>query len=165
MMRRSLILLGLLLTAVAAWACADKLTLIMGARSSMVRSHPALILAYPGQNGSATLIRNLQLQPAVRKAGHRVQVVEDSAGLDNALKAAKYDVVVADLANATEVNQHLSSAPSKPVLLPVAFKTSKEEQSAAQKKYHCVMKAPSDADNYLTAIDQAMEWRLKAVNR
>jgi hypothetical protein len=48
------------------------------------------------------------------------------------------------------------------VLLPVAFKASKEEQSAAQKKYHCLLKAPSDVDNYLAAIDQAMDWKLKA---
>ena len=164
-MRRSLLLLSLLLTAVVAWPCADKLMLVMGARSSLVRSHPALILAYPGQNGSAMVIRNLQLQPALRKTGHRFQVVEDPAGLDSALQSAKYDLVIADVANANEVVQHLASAPSKPVLLPVAFKASKEEQSAAQKKFHCLLKAPSDAENYLAAIDQAMDWRLKTANR
>jgi ABC-type amino acid transport substrate-binding protein len=88
--------------------------------------------------------------------------VEDAAGLDSALKAGKYDVVVVDVASAGEISQRLSTAPSKPVLLPVAFKASKEEQSAAQKKYHCLLKAPSDVDNYLAAIDQAMDWKLKA---
>jgi hypothetical protein len=163
-MRRSLILLGLLFIAVAvALACGDKLMLIMGARSSLIRpGHAASILAYPGQNPSSGLIRNLQLQPLMKKAGHRFQVVEDAAGLDSALKAGKYDVVMADVANAGEVSQHLSSAPSKPVLLPVAFKASKDEQSTAQKKYHCLLKAPGDAENYLAAIDQAMDWKLKA---
>lgn len=162
-MRRSLILLGLLLVGAVAWACGDKLMLIMGARASLMRpGHTALILAYPGQSASAGLIRNLQLQPLMKKAGHRFQVVEDPNGLDSALKAAKYDLVMADVANAGEISQHLSSAPSKPVLLPVAFKVSKEEQSAAQKKYHCLLKAPSDADNYLAAIDQAMDWKLKS---
>src|SRR5689334_12922935 len=129
-MRKLLILLSLLLTTAVAWACGDKLMLFMGARSALVRSHPALILAYPGQNASAALIRNLQLQPAVRKAGHRFQVVEDPTGLDNALKANKYDLVVADLANAGQVSEQISAAPSKPVLLPVAFHASKAEQSA-----------------------------------
>jgi hypothetical protein len=162
-MRRSLILLGFLLVGAVAWACGDKLMLIMGARSSLIRpGHAALILAYPGQSASAGVIRSLQLQPAVKKAGHKIQVVEDSTGLDSALKAGKYDVVMADVASAGEISQHISSAPSKPVLLPVAFKASKEEQSAAQKKYHCLLKAPSDTENYLAAIDQAMDWKLKA---
>ena len=162
-MRRSLILLGFLLVGAVAWACGDKLMLIMGARSSLIRSgHTAMILAYPGQSASAGVIRSLQLQPVMKKAGHKFQVVDDPAGLDSALKAGRYDVVVADVASAGEISQHLSSAASKPVLLPVAFKASKEEQSAAQKKYHCLLKAPSDAEGYLAAIDQAMDWKLKA---
>ena len=140
--------------------------LMVQSRSALVRpGHPALILAYPGQTASAALIRDLQLQPALKKAGHRFQVVEDPAGLDSALKAGKYDVVLADVANAGEVSHHLSSAPSKAVLLPVAFQVSKAEQSAAQKTYHCLLKAPGDADHYLAAIDQAMEWKLKTFSR
>jgi ABC-type amino acid transport substrate-binding protein len=165
-MRRSLILPGLFLVAAVAWGCGDKLMLIMGARSSRIKPvHPALILAYPGRTASAALIRDLQLQPAVKKAGHRIQVVEDPAGLDNALKVGKYDLVMADVANANELSQRLLSARSKPVLLPVAFQASKEEQSAAQKKYHCLLKAPGNPENYLVAIDQAMDWKLKTINR
>jgi hypothetical protein len=164
-MRVLLVTVSLLLTAAVALACGDKLMLIMRATSSQVRSHPAVILAYPGQNASAALIRNLQLQPAVRKAGHRFQVIEDPAGLDNALKASNYGLVLADVANASEVSEHVSAAPFKPVVLPVAFKASKEEQSAAQKKYHCLLKAPSDPENYLAAIDQALDWKLNTVSR
>jgi hypothetical protein len=162
-MRRSFILLGFLLVGAGAWACGDKLMLIMGAKGSLIRpGHVAAILAYPGQSASASVIRGLQTQPVMKKAGHRFQVVDDATGLDNALKAGKYDLVVADVASAGEISQHLSLASSKPVLLPVAFKASKEEQSAAQKKYHCLLKAPSDVENYLAAIDQAMDWKLKA---
>ena len=165
-MRRLLILPGLFLVAAVAWACGDKLMLVMGVRSLQIRSvRPALILAYPGQTASATLIRDLRLHPAVKRAGHRIQVVEDPAELDNALKGGKYDLLMADVANAHELSQRLSSAPSKPVLLPVAFQASKEEQSAAQKKYHCLLKAPSNPENYLTAIDQAMDWKLKSISR
>ena len=91
--------------------------------------------------------------------------MDDSAGLDNALKAGKYDVVVADVADANGLGQQVSSAASKAVLLPVAFKVSKEEQSAAQKKYHCLLKAPSGPENYLAAIDHAMELKLKGAAR
>lgn len=139
---------------------------VNGARSARIKPvRPALILAYPGQTASATLIRDLPLHLALKKAGHRIQVLEDPTGLENALKAEKYDLVVADVANANELSQRVFSAPSKPVLLPVAFQASKEEQSAAQKKYHCLLKAPSNAENYLLAIDQAMDWKLKTTNR
>jgi membrane-associated protease RseP (regulator of RpoE activity) len=165
-MRRPLIVLGLLLFGTIAWACGDKLMLVMGARSSQIKPfHPAAILVYPGRSASAELIRGFQSLPAFRKAGHRFQLVEDSAGLADALKAGKYDVVVADVADANELSQQVSSAASKPILLPVAFKASKEEQSTAQKKYHCLLKAPGNSENYLEAIDQAMELKLKGATR
>jgi len=63
------------------------------------------------------------------------------------------------------MSQLVSSAASKPVLLPVAFKASKAQQSAAQKRYHCLLKAPGNAGNYLEAIDHAMELRLKGTPR
>ena len=167
-MRRPLMLVSLVLfvAGAVAWACGDKLMLVMGARAAQIKPlHPALILAYPGRSASASLIRDLQLQPALRKAGHRVQVVEDSAGLESALKVGKYDLVMADVANASELSQQVSASASKPVLLPVVFKASKAEQAETQKKYHCLLKAPSDADNYLSAIDQAMEYKLKSATR
>ena len=140
--------------------------LVMGSRSSQIRpTHPAAILAYPGRSASAALIRQFQSEPAFKKAGHRFQFVEDSAGLDAALKAGKYDLVVVDVENANELSQQVSLAASRPVLLPVAFNASRDEQSAAQKKYHCLLKAPGNAENYLDAIDRAMEWKLKRVNR
>ncbi len=165
-MRRALAPVGLLFIGGVAWACGDKLMLVMGSRLSQIRPlHPASILAYPGQSASAPLIRGLQSQPAFRKAGYRIQLVEDPAALNSALKAGKYDLVVADVSNANEMSQQVSLAPSKPILLPVAFKASKEQQSAAQKRYHCLLKAPGNAENYMEAIDRAMELKLKGMTR
>ena len=165
-MRRPFIVLGLLLFGTIAWACGDKLMLVMGARSSQIRPfHSAAILLYPGRSASAALMRSFQSQPAFKKAGYRFQLLEDSAGLDDALKSGKYDLVVADVADANELSQQVSSAASKPILLPVAFKASKEEQSTAQKKYHCLLKAPGNPENYMEAIDQAMELKLKGATR
>ena len=163
-MRRPVIVVtGLLLVTAGAWACGDKLMLIMGARPGLIKPvHPAMVLAYPGRLASAAVIRNLELQSVLKKAGHKIQVVEDPAALENALKGGKYDVVVTDIANAAELSHQLPAVPGKPVLLPVAFQTSKQEMAAAQKKYHCLLKAPGSAENYLTAIDQAMNWKLNA---
>jgi ABC-type amino acid transport substrate-binding protein len=166
MLRAWILLLGSLLIGAVAWGCGDKLMLVMGVRASQIKPlHPAAILALPGQSPSAAIIRNMQAQAAFKKAGHRFQVVEDAAGLNQALKSGKYDVVMADMSQASEVSQEVAASSSKPVVLPVAYKPSKEEQSAAQKKYHCLLKAPGNTDNYLAAIDQAMEWKLKGLTR
>ncbi|HLJ46118.1 MAG TPA: hypothetical protein VKU01_08930 [Bryobacteraceae bacterium] len=91
--------------------------------------------------------------------------MEDTQALDSALKNGKFDLVVADVADANGLSQKVSSAASKPVLLPVAFEASKQEQFAAQKKYHCLMKAPGNIENYLDAVDRAMELKLKEAKR
>src|SRR5690348_8352338 len=102
-MRKSVILLLFVLTAAVAWACGDKLMLVMGA--ARLSTH-AVILAYPHHNSaSSTLIREIQFQPAVKKAGHTVQVIDDPARLDSALKTGKYDVVLADVADADDLTQ------------------------------------------------------------
>ena len=113
-MRRALILLGSLLIGAVAWGCGDKLMLVMGVRASQIKPlHPAAILALPGQSPGAAIIRNMQAQAAFKKAGHRFQVVEDAAGLNQALKSGKYDVVMADMSQASEVSQEVASAEPK----------------------------------------------------
>jgi hypothetical protein len=107
-MQRALIFLNLTLIAAGACACGDKMMLVMGARSSRIKPiRPAMILAYPGQNASATVIRDLQRQLAAKKARHRLQIVEDHGALDSALRAGKYDLVIADVANANELSDRL----------------------------------------------------------
>jgi len=147
------------------WACGDKLMLVMGAHHLLLKNHPATILAFPGNSRSAALIRNLSSQPALKKAGYQFQLVENVPSLDSALKSGKYDVVMADLADATNLSRHVSSDDSRAVVLPVAYQVSKQEQSLAQRKYHCVLKAPASTGNYLDAIDLAMDWKLKHAGR
>ena len=160
-MRKVQVLLTFLLSGAAVWACGDKLMLVMGFRPSKL-SHPAAILGYTRLDSpSSKLIRELQLQPAVKKAGHKFEFVEDLAKLDGALKTGKYDLVLADMAVAGELSQRLSSASSRPIVLPVAYNAAKADQSAAQKRFHCLLKVPSGTEHYLEAIDQAMQWKAK----
>ncbi|HLJ46119.1 MAG TPA: hypothetical protein VKU01_08935 [Bryobacteraceae bacterium] len=63
------VLPGILLVGTLAWACGDKLMLVMGSRASQIKPlYPAAILAYPGRSASAPLIRSFESQPAFRKA-------------------------------------------------------------------------------------------------
>ena len=166
-MRKLLILLPLLLTTAIGWACGDKLMLVMRVRLAQLKlGHPITILAYTQREfPSSASVHQIQIQPDVKKAGHRFQFVEDPARLDDALKAEKYDIVVADVAVADQISQRVQASPSHPVMLPVSYKGTKAEDSVTQKKYHCLLKAPGGADQYFDAVDQALQWKSKTVAR
>jgi hypothetical protein len=146
------------------FACGDKLMLVMRVRISQLKlGRPLAILAYTQPDlRSSVLVRQIQLQPDVKKAGHRFQFVEDAATLDSALKTQKYDLVLADVAVADQLSQRVTSSPFRPALLPVAYQSTKQEDSATQKKFHCLLRTPSDSDRYFEAIDQALQWKAKA---
>jgi hypothetical protein len=166
-MRKSLICLVFFLTTAVAWACGDKLMLIMRVHLAQLKlGRPIAILAYTQRDlPSSALVRQIQLQSAVKKAGHRFQFIEDTAKLDDALKAEKYDLVLADVAVADQLDQRVKSSPFRPLVLPVAYKSTKMEDSATKKKYHCLLRTPSDSDQYFEAIDQALQWKAKAAAR
>jgi len=165
--RKILIPLAFFVTAIAASACGDKLMLVMRVRLAQLKlGRPVAILAYTQRDlPSSALVRQIQLQPAVKKAGHRFQFIEDTTKLDEALKADKYDLVLADVAVADELSQRVKTSPFRPFVLPVAYKSTKLEDSATQKKFHCLLKATSDSEQYFEAIDQALQWKAKAPTR
>jgi DNA-binding NtrC family response regulator len=138
--------------------------LVMRIRIAQLKlGHPLAILAYTRPDlKSSVLVRQIQLQPDVKKAGHRFQFVDDASALDSALKTQKYDIVLTDVAVADQLSQHVTFSPFHPALLPVAYQSTKQEDSATQKKFHCLLKTPSDADRYFEAVDQALQWKAKA---
>jgi hypothetical protein len=69
------------------------------------------------------------------------------------------------VAVADQLSQHVTASPFHPVVLPVAYKSTKVEDSATQKKYHCLLKTPVDSDQYFEAIDQALQWKAKTATR
>lgn len=160
------VLVAVALGATAALACGDKLMLFArGARFQQVYSsaHAASILAYARQNSAVpAIVKDLQPQAALKRAGHKLETIEDAAAVEVALKSGKYDLVLADIADADGLEQAARSAPSRPLVLPVVYKPTKPEQTAAEKKFHLLLKAPGNTGQYLAAIDHAMELRLKA---
>jgi CheY-like chemotaxis protein len=166
-MRKLVVPLAFFLAVTVAYACGDKLMLVMRLRAAQLKlGHPLTILAYAQRDlPSSDLVRQIQSQPAVRKAGHRFEFVEDGTNLDEALKATKYDLVLADVALADSLRQRLQSSPFRPMVVPVAYKSTKQEDSATQKKFHCLLKTPSSSDAYFDAIDQALQWKAKVATR
>jgi hypothetical protein len=160
-MRKAFFMGLVLVTAIL--ACGDKLMLLpANARFRQIHgAHPIAILIYMHPNSTVSEIaRTLQL--ALKRAGHKFDTVDDLTGLDKALKNGKYDLLLADVNDAEFLRPEARLALSKPVLLPVVYKSSKAEAAAVEKRFHCVLKAPGSPGRYLEAIDDALEVKLKA---
>ena len=167
---RRLFLVSLLVSALIlssgspARGCGDKL-LVLGRSVSfgaLTGLRPANILAYlhVGTPGSA-LLSDPQLQSVLKKAGHQLHVVENAGEFNVALRSGKYDLVLADLADATAMESALKSNPGSPVIVPVLSDPTKAEVATAERHYRCVLKSEKKGSNYLSAIDRALEVKLK----
>lgn len=106
-------------------ACGDKF-LMVGRGAKFQRAYASvypgkvLIYARPSTDAKAA-IRDPQLHKALRQAGHAVSVIEDWALLEQALKSLPVDVVLVDVAEAARLGSVLSSSPTHPEALYVAF--------------------------------------------
>jgi hypothetical protein len=154
----SLVSVGaLLLCGSETWACGDKF-LVVGRGVRYQRVHPAMrpasILIYMNPSSHVpAAAKEIQLESGLKQAGHKVETVADSASLDGALKSAKYDLVLADIADSAALEKKAETG--KTVVVPVLFHPTADELAAAQKQYGCAMKATSQ--DYLSAIDEALK--------
>lgn len=158
------LLAGSVLIATTALACGDKLMLSFGGLQfrQVYARHPASVLAYTPQNSAVTaVLKELELEPVAKQTGHKFYAVENTSGLEQALKSRKYDVVLTDAADAERIENQAQGAPLMPSILPVVYKSTKVEASNVEKKFHAVLKAPGSVEHYLAAIDHAMEIRAK----
>jgi len=167
-MKRTVVAIGIASAAIVlvwtdAQACGDKF-LVVGRGVRYQRMHPAahpgaiLIYMNPGSRVPVAA-KEIQLQSSLKRAGHKVETAENAGSLQDALKSARYDLVLADIADSPALERQLGSQPSMPAVVPVLYRPTGDELAAAQRQYGCAVKAPSK--DYLAAIDQAMLQRLK----
>ena len=157
------------LLSTAAFACGDKLILTIGnVRFSQINEslRPASILAYTPRNSPvAEVLKQLEQQSAGKRVGLTFRSFDDPARLDEVLRAHKYDLLLVDAGEADKLELQAQSVSSKPVILPVVSQSSKVAAAQAEKKFHCVLRVPNSPGRYLSAIDRAMEFKLKARSR
>jgi CheY-like chemotaxis protein len=167
-MKRTVVAAGfasatVLLACADAQACGDKFLVVgRGMRYQRVHpaAHPASILIYMNPDSRVpAAAKEIQLQSSLKRAGHRVEAVDNAASLQDALKSARYDLVLADISDSPALERQVGSQPSMPVVVPVLYRPTGNELVAAQKQYGCTINAPSK--DYLAAIDEAMTQRLK----
>jgi hypothetical protein len=152
------------LSGAVALACGDKLLAIgRGVRFQRIDAarEANLVIYCPGSQGGA-LLGNAKLQTALRRAVHKLELVQGGPQLDQALKAGRVDLVLVEFDQISGIARELQAAPSRPAILPVLVKPSKSELAAAQKEYRFALKATAGDLEYLAAIDEAKRLRLKA---
>ena len=151
------------------FACGDKLVLTIGNlrfRQISESPHPASILAYTPRNSPVgEVLKQLEQQPAGKRVGLTFHSFDDPARLDEMLRARKYDLLLVDAGDAESLEREAQSVASKPVVVPVVSQSSKAAAAQAEKTFHCVLTVPNSPRSYLSAIDRAMDFKLKARSR
>jgi hypothetical protein len=170
-MRKLPLILGLVLA--TAWiganpldACSEKFLFIgrgVGFHKGYAAVHPASILiVVPAESGEAVAVGDPAIPRSLRKAGHKVDILKGQTGLTRQLNAARYDIVMADFADAVALELQIRAANTKPALVPVMYQPSEADFAAAQKQFVCLLKAPEKISYFLNLIDDLMETRLAA---
>jgi hypothetical protein len=146
-----------------AQACGDKFLLLgrgVKFQRAYAAAYPASIVIYAQpQRGAAKAIRDPRLQSDLKLAGHRVSVVESEAALMRALGSERVDVVLTDVADADRTSVEGVASPTKPTVVPVMDKPTREDVKRIEARYQYRLKSSDRADRYLRTIDDAMKSR------
>jgi DNA-binding NtrC family response regulator len=145
-------------------ACGDKfLVPSRGARFRfrVVDRESATVLLYarPGSALAETL-RTLSVEARLRTAGYRPTLVGSREEFASACRRGGWDVVVVDLADASDVDRLSTSW--APLVLPVAQGVPRAAVDEAKRQYRLVLKSPTKYRAFLDAIDEAIAVRTRA---
>lgn len=152
-----------------AHACGDKLLLLgRGIRfQSRHTPHPASVLLYlPAAARAGGTLADPKLESALREAHHQVRAVGTREELYAALRDGQYDVILADVTEASEVQRTLAATdavvlPVVYLLAPVSRAEKKADTVRAEKEFSAVLKLPGRPGHYCAMVDKAMELKLK----
>ena len=132
----------------------------------------ASVLLYLPTTGSGRPLTDPNLESALREAGHTVHAVTTKGDLENALRSGAYDVVLANVTDASDleraqavVERHAVVLPALYLVAPAGQQPAKPETEAdrakARKDFSVFVEVPGRPGHYCTAVDKAMELKLK----
>jgi hypothetical protein len=160
--------------AVPVHACGDKLMMLgRGIRfQSKHTPRAAAVLLYLPESATGRPLTDPKLESALREAGHAVRAVTTPADLKSALSGGTYDVVLANVTEAPELERAQGVADRNAVVLPaiylvtpgtqpVAKQQSRADRDKASKEFAVIVEVPGRPGHYCHAVDQAMELKLK----
>lgn len=148
------------LSAPQARACGDKFLVDGGGAGyddTWVAIHPASVLLY--QNDASEYGEALfgeDVRDALEHAGHMVTIVKTKQ-LNDALLSGDYDIVLAELPDASAIDTVARKAPYYPVIVPLAIKPTKDELARARELFpHTFEVVEGGIMNLLTLLDEAV---------
>jgi hypothetical protein len=176
-MRRSLLISIVISAAVAVQstsllqACGEKLLLLgRGIRfQSRHTPRPASVLLYLPQSATGQPLTDPNLESALKEAGHAVRAATTSADLESALRSGSYDVVLANITDAPDLERAQALAAVNAILLPAVYLVApaqakeqiKADRDNASKTFGVMVAVPGRPGHYCAAVDKAMELKLK----
>ena len=140
-------------------ACGDKSLSAGGVRMqrALAARYPASVLIYelPSSRVSEAS-RELKLQATLQQVGHKYREVSTWSELQAALASGQFNVVIADFSDLADLQARLESWPSRPALVPIAYKLTKAEAAEAARQCRFLIKAPSRSAQFLMTIAEAV---------
>ena len=146
-----------LLSAVDMSACGDKY-LSVGRGARFQRGYVSL------RPVSVAVLKNAatgkkEFLSRLKMAGHQVEVMKDLSTLKTRVAASKFEVVLADYADAAAVTASFATNPARPLFLPVVDAES-PNAAAAHREYGCLLSggtSKSKQQSFLAVLDAAVE--------
>jgi hypothetical protein len=161
--------------AVPLHACGDKL-LMLGRGIRFQSKHApraAAVLLYVPETGAGRTLSDPKLESTLREAGHAVRAVTTKPDLESALQGGTFDVVLANITDAPDLERALGVAAGSAVVLPAVYLVAPESQqqrardlaradrAKAEKEFVVVVDVPGRPGHYCAAVDKAMQLKLE----
>ena len=144
--------------------CGDKFVLIGGAARVNRSKFPSRVLVFMNPSSRVPAAeKEFHVEATLTAAGHKAKVVESEAEVEKALESGKYDLVLADYADVPELRKRCGASASKPAVLPLLYKPTAAELSAAEKEANCLVRPSKKSSDLLAVIDETMKDRSKGV--
>ena len=155
-------------------ACGDKLLLLGRGIRFQSRHTPraASVLLYLPASASGRPLTDPNLESALREAGHAVRAVTTNADLESALRSGTYDVVLANVTDAPDLERAQAVIERNAIVLPAVYlvapagqqqakEQAKADRAKATKDFSLIVEVPGRPGHYCAAVDKAMELKLK----
>src|SRR4030095_12821185 len=177
-MRRSLTLTMLVVVAVIAQnpallqACGEKLLALGRGIRFQSRHTPraASVLLYLPQSAQGQPLTDPNLESALKEAGHEVRAATTSQDLESALRSGSFDVVLANVTDAPDLERAQAVASANAVVLPAVYLVAPDQKAKQQvksdrdnawKTFGLMVVVPGRPGHYCAAVYKAMELKLK----
>jgi len=151
-------------------ACGDKFLLVgRGVRFDQAYAaiHPASILiVVPVKSVKSAAVRDSHLLTALKRAGHKVEVVQQPANLADAVNRSRHDIILVEQADVSALHEIPTAAGQlKPSIVGVLEDPSPSALTDAHRQLEYVLPTPTSLAHILNLMDDVMKARLDSARR